>query len=508
MKKSDQQRSLVGYILPNMQVVYWLALFISALGMGPRMMNMDGDLGRHITIGRHILSSRSIPTVDLFSHTMLGEPLTPHEWLSQVLFALVDFWFGLDGVVILSALVIATSFSLVFRLAIRRSGSLSMSMLVSLLAAGASSLHWLTRPHIFTFLMVAVWLVLLEQIRGGKKRSWIFLPWVMLFWVNLHGAYIAGFVIWVIYLAGWAWERWIEGSRSAQDPQYLTAMLAGGISSLAATFFNPSGFTIWSTSVGYVQNAYLVGHTAEYLSPDFHHRSTWLFLLLIMVTVGLAGLAGRKRNATDLFLTCAWLAMALYSARNIPLFAVTATPVLSCMAWEVLGSLRDRAKWLGRWVQFDGRLLAVERLMKGWIWPVLVVALITAAYHSGTGFKLSDRANQFDEKIFPVAALDWVGENPQSGEVFNYFPWGGYLLYREWPSRKVFIDGQTDFYGESLTRQYELVLSVAEGWEEVLDTYEVKWILWPVESRLTDVLRSDPRWRLIYEDETAVIFRR
>ncbi len=35
------------------------------------------------------------------------------------------------------------------------------------------------------------------------------------------------------------------------------------------------------------------------------------------------------------------------------------------------------------------------------------------------------------------------------GPVYNEFIWGGYLLYA-WPEVPVFIDGQTDFYGEAV----------------------------------------------------------
>lgn len=53
--------------------------------------------------------------------------------------------------------------------------------------------------------------------------------------------------------------------------------------------------------------------------------------------------------------------------------------------------------------------------------------------------------------------------------MFNYFTWGGYLLYRQWPERRVFIDGQADFYGEAFTRKYGQVICAQEGWEAVLD---------------------------------------
>jgi len=120
----------------------------------------------------------------------------------------------------------------------------------------------------------------------------------------------------------------------------------------------------------------------------------------------------------------------------------------------------------------------------------------------------AQQGNRFNPTIFPVDALDWLESHPQEGEVFNYFPWGGYVLYRAWPQMDVFIDGQTDFYGEALTREYETVLSLAPGWQTVLDDYMIAWVIFPADAKLVAQLNSDSGWAVVYHDETAVILHR
>jgi hypothetical protein len=92
--------------------------------------------------------------------------------------------------------------------------------------------------------------------------------------------------------------------------------------------------------------------------------------------------------------------------------------------------------------------------------------------------------------------------------MFNYFTWGGYLLYRGWPDERVFIDGQTDFYGEDLTRQYGQVIDLEKGWESVIDRYQVGWAILPVSEPAGYALRQELGWELIYKDGTAVILRK
>ena len=476
--------------------------------MGPRMMNIDGDLGRHITIGETILDQLAIPTMDLFSHSMYGEPLTPHEWLAQVIFALAHRWMGLDGVVFLTALVLAAAFYVVLRLVMIQDGGLPLlSLAVTILAAAASSLHWLTRPHIFTILFCAIWLYHLEAVRTCRSNKWWIFPVLMLVWVNLHGAFIAGFVITGVVLAGEMWELWIE--QKDQNPDHRRRVIGlislGAISSFFVTFINPAGIKLWSTSLGYIRNQYLVSHTAEYLPPNFHDSSTFPFLLMIVLLIVLIGYSRRKLPVAWLGLVGAWTGMGLYSVRNIPLFAVSAAPALAFLGAGILQEIAIFQAF--RKVEF--RLIETEKSLRGSLWPILVV-IITGLLLNNQYFTSPDQSiNRFDPEVFPVEAVDWLESHPVEGNVFNYFPWGGYLLYREWPGMRVFIDGQTDFYGEELTREYEEVITLGQDWQAVLGKYDVQWVIMPNESLLAEKLELlNDDWQLAYQDSTADIFVR
>jgi hypothetical protein len=152
--------------------VLFIALFIAVVGLGPRLLNVDGDLGRHLAIGKYILTTRLIPTQDLFSHTMAGEGLTPHEWLAQVFFAMAYRLEGLDGVVIFCSLLIAATFSILFRQSYQRSGMLIAGLGFTILAAAAASLHWLPRPHLFTLLFLVLWTGELEGLARNHRHWW------------------------------------------------------------------------------------------------------------------------------------------------------------------------------------------------------------------------------------------------------------------------------------------------------------------------------------------------
>ena len=92
--------------------------------------------------------------------------------------------------------------------------------------------------------------------------------------------------------------------------------------------------------------------------------------------------------------------------------------------------------------------------------------------------------------------------------MFNDFNWGGYLLFRLWPGSQVFIDSQSDFYGESLTRQYAGIIAGEGNWETELTQYDVRWIIVPREAGLSQKASTSADWKIVYEDSVAAIFSR
>ena len=482
------------YLLPKIKDILFISLLIPVFLYGPRTFNLDGDLGRHITIGNHIIDTFTIPRSDLFSHTMTGEPLTPHEWFAQFLFALAHRALGLSGAVFLTALIIAAAFTLVFLESLRRKSSILISLAVTILAAATASLHWLARPHVFTFLYLAIWVSLFERVRRNIETPlWAF-GVVMLLWANTHGAFISGFVVWGAYLGG----EIIEGLKKKQwSNAHLRTWIWIGIISFAVTLINPAGIHLWGTSFDFISNRYLVSHTQEYLPPDFHNPNTWPFLIMLTLLIFALSIKKRRLPVSHALLTSGWAAMAIYSARNIPLFAIVTAPILSTIATDIFDQIPG-------WERFDENISKVDQRLKGGVWIVLCTLLVFVLLSTPA----MQNYNVYDASVFPVDAVDWLEKNPCDGNVFNHFPWGGYLLYRQWPDILVFIDGQTDFYGEALTREYEQVITLNENWEQILEKYAVDWVLVPEHSLLAETLIENTDWQVLYLDDTAAIFEK
>ena len=99
----------------------WVGLGVYALALlaGSQLLN-DPDTYWQITIGQWILDHRAVPTVDLYSFTMRGQPWVSTQWLSQVLFAGAFGAFGWAGPVVLTATALAATFALLTRFLTKR----------------------------------------------------------------------------------------------------------------------------------------------------------------------------------------------------------------------------------------------------------------------------------------------------------------------------------------------------------------------------------------------------
>lgn len=486
----------VPYIVPRLQDVLFISLFFFVYTQGFRMLNGDGDLGRHLTIGNYILTHWVVPTHDIFTHTMAGKPFVPHEWLAEVVFALAARIHGLDGDVLVAAAIIATAFTLVYKQTIRHNASHVVALFVTLWAALASYLHWLVRPHIFTFLFVTIWVLLLEKVVHEEKIHIWLLPTIILIWANTHGGFFLGFLILGAYFAGWAWEYRL--GQSTKETGIFLALTA--ISSFAVSFINPTGWHLWITSTGLISKSFIINHTSEYLSPNFHQVNTWPFLVMVAVILILSWNNNRLRMH-ELLLLAGWTILSLYMARNIPLYAIITAPYLGVLIQPLLNNSIKLQR-------MENVLQDMEVKLKGGLYPIISAIIVASLFISGVRLDPAQRGNVYDASVFPVNATNWLRRNPQDGNLFNEFVWGGYLLYRLWPEQTIFIDGTTDFYGDAFTREYAQVVSLQDGWQAILEKYNISWAIISSGSPLTQALRNELGWQIIYQDQTATIIRK
>ena len=478
-----------------------MALFSGSLAyalFGTRLFRGDGDVGRHLRVGHDILAAGRIAGVDVYSHTMRGQPFVPYEWLSEVAVALADRAAGLAGVAALSAILFAAATWIAYRLARLAGGGPLLAGLAASLAMVLQAMHLLPRPHLFTTLLAAAFLFLLERSRREHEvRILAILPIGMWLWANLHGGFLVGFILLGVYLA----DAWRPGSPAAR---MRVPLLLATAACAAVSMATPAGPSLWAHTTGYLGIDFLVDRTNEYQSPDFHaaYGRTFLVVLSLGIVLMATGRASVRFIEATLFV--GWLAAALHSARNIPLFGVLAVPWYATWMRNVL----DRPESSGG-ARVARRLLATDRRLadtEARLRPAGIGTLMAGLLLALALFAHAERY-RFESGFFPVDALQSVPEGGPRPRVFNEMAWGGYLL-NERPDIPVFMDGQTDFYGAELAMDYVAIMNGEARWEETLDEYRIGWTLTRPDATLVRLLDATGGWTRLYADSVAVVMVR
>jgi hypothetical protein len=482
--------------LPRIQDIFFISIFVAVLLLGQRMLNLDGDFPRHLLTGKYILENRTIPTTELFIYPYFNQPNVSHssEWLSDVIFYTIYLYIGLAGVVALSALLLASTFTLIYNeLSTRLNLRIPVFVIVAW-GALATSLNWATRPHLMSMFMLAIWLIWADDLRRGEKIPLWRFPVFMLLWCNLHGEFIAGILVLLAYSVGWVIDYLLDPastSLSVGKNIWLTLLL-----SILASLINPGGVGPWVGILGFVNNQYLMSRMLEANSPNFQSPEMRVLLGLLAFSIFLLAVKKHKLSAAQGLLLAGFSAMSLMAVRNIHLYGIVAPFVLA----EALVETRDI-----RLIQrLEITLRNVEDRAKGIFWPVFAVISLSAfVIMNGTMQKFL----QFSPPMFPVRAVEWLEKNPQEGKMFNDLNWGGYLALRLWPVQLTFIDSMADVTGE-VTMQYETVITLADGWQDIFEQYDIEWAIIERDSILAKELESNYHWSVVYEDGNSVILQK
>ena len=480
---------LVARFLPSLTDIAFLMplIFLFLKLGGARTLLGDGDTGWHIRTGEWILANGRVPTTDMFSFSRPGAPWFAWEWLWDVAFAGLRMRWGMSAVVAASVLVICVANALLFQLIRRHCENGLVAIAVTLLATGGCAIHWLARPHLFTQLFLIVTLhITFRAAEGRTKLLWWLVPLTLL-WTNLHGGFFVVFLVLACYIGHGLMNAVIERvpARRAEYLAGLKPWAAVFVCSFAVTFINPYGWQLHKHVVEYLADPYQMRYIAEFQSMSFHSPLVAYVEPLMLLSVMAAFRDISLRRFSDAFLSLGWLHLALLAQRNWPLFAIAAAPSIARAIIESLDTARASglADWLTKaaaaFTEASGRVELIDRIGRVHLVSGLALTAITAVLllnPPNAGVLNSKVTSTYDPGKYPENALALL-RSPETQRIFADDEWGDYLIYQLYPSRKVFVDGRSDFYGDDFGERYLDALNVKWGWQQTLDKYRIDTIV-------------------------------
>jgi hypothetical protein len=472
-----------------------LVLLLGLLAMASRPI-LDPDFWWHLRTGQLIWDTGTIPRVDAFSYTVSGQPWITHEWLTEVLIYALYAVSGQGGLILAFALIITAAFSLLY---LQCEGRPYLASFVVVWAAICSAVTWGVRPQMLSLLFSAAFLYILYLYRAGSRSIIWLLPPLMALWVNLHGSFFLGLVYPSVFMLGAAidtiWRPRREGTMSWRDVKRLALVT---LITAFATILNPNGLQLLIYPFGTLGSPAMQMYIMEWFSPDFHLTEFQPFAFYLLALILSMGLSSRVPRATEFLLLIGFGYAALLSARHIPFFVLVTAPTLTKQFLRIW----DQGGWADR---FAPRRPRRGRAYIALNWLLLAVVALGVAVKTAHTIGGNDQAQR---EAFPVSAAQFIVDSELSGNMYNLYQWGGYLIWRLYPEHKVFIDGRADVYGDAFIEEYLKVYQLREGWREPLQRYDVRFVLIDRASALSTVLHDSPDWSRPYTDEKAAVFVR
>jgi hypothetical protein len=494
------------WVMPGRERTILLAILgLAALTFTCGLTVADPDLWGHTLYGLRAID-QGVPAeaADPFSYTASGRPWINHEWLTEWTFGwlwriLGDFGLWLWRGAMAVALFAAT-------LAAIRRWSASIPAAAVVLGFGTlclSDFFVFVRPQLATLALFAVTLHLLSSHWTTPRVHLLLpLPLLMVAWTNLHGGFLAGLAIVVLFaLAGIV--------RAVRDPSWRLAAMqlaATAIGCGLATLVNPYGPRLHAMLWEHLVPDQAVAEWQPLLSG----RQSPTYYVPILLTLPVLTFSRRWRWI-DLVVLAATAFQAMSHVRHVALWCVAAMILLPGPLSDVLSRTFHR---MAR--QWSGRSRGGLRLAGAAAFAAGLAAL--HFHHAGPIYSSGLAPWQIAVEVtrdvpgIPLGAMEFCKRERIEGNLVTDYAWGQYVLWCLYPECRVAFDGRyRTIYPMDLEREF-LAFSaageVSSAATVILDRYPTEIVLVPATrgpSRLMTVL---PDWALVYDDGQAHVFLR
>ena len=473
------------------------------------------DFWWHLKTGQVIATTGSIPRVDLFSFTAAGKPFVFQNWLAELLYYIVYGAGGFPLLVFFNALMATAAFLFVYHLCLEATDKVRIAAFVAFLAAIGN--YSSIRPQTFSFFMFAAYSWVLSGYRFRRRDALWTLPVLMVFWVNLHGAFVLGLGLVAIYIA-------TESCRRLIDPQRRDALTLGELRKLVVvlllcglvTLMNPETYKVYHYVYTVVTDPASQEFVTEWQPPQVN-QVLGILLFYGPFFLGLLSFAYSriKPDLTEIVLFFGFAVFAMMSTRNAAWFGTVAFPILArylpIIDLQPLITLR-RFRATDWFFRLSEESLS-ERPVYSRINVVIAVFAVGVLIAQSPWIRPTLYKVPLWDKQTPVGAAAYIHQRGLAGNIFHAQMFGDYLIWRLWPQQRSFIDGRVHLFGLDFVKQYQLLLYGCR-WEDLLSRWNIQYLLLHNRTddeearKLIESARTSGLWKQVYEDDVTVLFEK
>jgi hypothetical protein len=454
------------------------------------------DFWHHLARGRAMAQSGELINHDLATYTVPDAVFQDTNWLPQLLYYYLFSVGGLDLVQLVNSLTLAAMMGLLVWLCWRESGSLMLSGAVGVFTFFGLWQLLIIRPQTFSLLLFVVLLAVLELAERWRCLLLV-LPLVMAVWVNVHGGFPVGLALIGCYALAAAIQSFWKNGRGVLQDGKVWAYSACLAASIAATCVNPYGLHVFEY-VGLTSKAATSRHIDEWLAPGLDLLVGKMLVVSVVTLFILFALPGARPRVREVCLIAVFLPFAVGSARMIAWWLLVAAPILARLIAANL----------------PARLLKEERAEKptrseGIIFLALLVTLALNVPGWQRYNPLADTVRPTHRPEDDLSSLCSELEKNGDGRIFSRFEWSEYLGWALAPRYKIFMDGRIEIFPDEIWREYSALTRGRADWQELLDHYEVDYLVLDTtgyHAELLPQVERSPLWEPVYQAGDGVLF--
>jgi hypothetical protein len=458
----------------------------------------DSDIFWHLAAGKEIIARKHFLFTDPFAYTLASPRWVDLHWLFQLL------CYGLYRIGSERALIIfkLCSVSVTAALLCLTHRNRRYAVLCALFAPFLFfQVRYLVdvRPLLVTMLFTALYVFLFERAgASGKNRTlWWCVP-LQIIWTNCQGLYLIG-----LFIIGAYWVESVSGFLRNKNgrPGTLTAVLAACAVSCLANPYGISGlllpfklFLRITPDAGNIYSLNISENVPLFSLAGFETAYRTVVIVTAVIAGALFILNRKNVRLSHIILFSGFLFFACVAVRNVPLYVVAVVPIIgnylsTAAFWNRFCALR--------YAVYFGALIML-------VIPVFRHAKVTALYPPHCALS----PFRYPEKI-----TDHIRRNPVPGNMFNDIRYGGFLIWRLYPEKKVFIDTRLVIRSPEFFAEYLAISDYPELFTTVAEKFNITHVILPSalftrHMKLIKWLYHSDKWRLEYADGTSVLFVR
>jgi hypothetical protein len=299
----------------------WVVVVLGAIGVMQLAATPSAiDLAYHVKAGELMVEQGAVLRTDVFAWPTAGRSWVDQNWGAQVLLYAIWRVGGFPLLAVSSALCTVAAWGLVAAACRRRMASLRLVAAAVLAGYLAAAPAFSARPQMFSVLLFAIEVHLLEVART-RPRIALVIPLLMPLWANLHGAFVVGLGLLAIEVIAAAWRR---------DRPGALRFLVVGVLSAIGLLANPWGAGVLAYAALLPANRVVTGMVTEWAPASLRDPTGAMLMAAIGILVIAMARSRAHAHVPEQVLRMALLAgLALWAVRASVWFGL-ALPVAIC----------------------------------------------------------------------------------------------------------------------------------------------------------------------------------